>query len=83
LGTWARIIEECNKSSKDVDIMEFCKVLKSKFDDENLIIIREACDFLSQKRNPISHKEILSIEEVTNIRIKIIELMNKVIDKLF
>ncbi len=83
LGTWIRIIDDCNKGVKDVDIKEFYQILKGKFDKEILTIIKEACDFISQKRNPISHKEIISIDDVINIRIQIIELMNKVIDKLY
>ena len=57
--------------------------IQNKFSDEELEIFHDACAHLSKERNPVSHTETRSIDEVIALRIKTIEVLNKVINIVF
>ncbi|MGQ4875692.1 MAG: hypothetical protein ACP6IY_16625 [Promethearchaeia archaeon] len=83
LGTWARILEDIDKKEIEPDASEFINILLSKYDNNDLSIIKSACETLSKIRNPKSHYELLEMKEVINLRKKMVKHMNQVINILF
>lgn len=83
LGTWVRIIKDLNKSKLDNDTKRFNEVLLNNLSQKALTAIKKASAFISQLRNPLSHTKSLTMDELIKNRVKIIELMNNVIDELY
>jgi len=83
LGTWERIIQDLNKSKLDNDTKRFNEVLLNNLSQKALTAIKKASAFISQLRNPLSHTKSLTMDELIKNRVKIIELMNNVIDELY
>jgi tetratricopeptide (TPR) repeat protein len=82
-GTWERIIEDFAKEPKDSDVKEFKNVLFKHFTDDTLKVIKKACNFMAPERNPVSHTETRDMNYVLNKRKELIDLLNKVIEKLY
>ncbi|MHA1195344.1 MAG: hypothetical protein ACTSRH_02470 [Promethearchaeota archaeon] len=83
LGTWARILGDLDKKEIEPDAKEFMTILLSKYDKNNLSMIKSACETLSKIRNPKSHYELLEMKKVINLRKKMVKHINQVIDILF
>lgn len=83
LGTWVRIIQDLSKSKLDNDTIRFNEVLSKNLSQKALTAIKKASAFISQLRNPLSHTKSLTMDELIKNRVKIIELMNSVIDELY
>ena len=82
-GTWSRIIEDLQKLIKDPILKEFKEVLHNNLSGDVRRIIHEACNFIAPERNPITHTELISLEEVIDVRKEAILKINKVIQFLF
>jgi len=83
LGQWVRIIDNFSKESHESDIKEFRDVLFRNFTANTIKIIKNACEYMSAERNPVSHTEMRDMNYVLQRRKKIIELMNNVIERLY
>ncbi|MHA1414530.1 MAG: hypothetical protein ACTSO4_18170, partial [Promethearchaeota archaeon] len=83
LGTWAKILGDIDKKEIEPDANEFINILLSKYDKNNLSMIKSACETLSKIRNPKSHYELLEMKKVINLRKKMVKHINQVIDILF
>ncbi len=83
LGKWIRIIKDFHNKQKDPDLEEFRLCLKDKFTNEELDIIQKASESIVNIRNRITHREVLTIEQVKKYRKKIIPHLNKTIDILY
>jgi tetratricopeptide (TPR) repeat protein len=82
-GNWAKIIEDFSLVTKEADTKEFRKVLLDHFNPDTLKVIKNACDFMALERNPVSHTEMRDMNYVLHRRVKIIGLLNKVIEKIY
>ncbi len=82
-GTWARIIKDFSKEPKESDVREFRNVLFNYFSADTLKIIKNACNFMAAERNLVSHTEMRDMNYVLHKRKEIIELLNKVIEKIY
>ena len=82
-GTWSRIFKDLQKLIKDQILKEFKEVLYNELSEEARRIIGEACDFIAPERNPLTHTELISLEEVIEVRKEAILKLNKVIQILF
>jgi len=83
LGIWDWIIKDLDSDKIDKDSELFSDVLMKNYDKETLLSIQKACSFISDLRNPLSHVKIYTMDELIQQRIKIIDLINKVIEKLY
>ena len=83
LGTWVKIIEQLEDKEIEEDVREFFDLLSKKFDKDACLIIMNASKDLSLERNPRSHYESLTMEQVIDLRKKLIRHLNMVISLLF
>lgn len=83
LGTWVKIIEQLEDKEIKEDVREFFDLLSNKFDKDACLIIMNASNDLSLERNPRSHYESLTMEQVIDLRKKLIRHLNMVISLLF
>ncbi|GAH88673.1 unnamed protein product [marine sediment metagenome] len=83
LGTWAKIIEQLENTEIDEDVREFFDLFRRKFDKDACLIIKNASNDLSLERNPRSHYESLTMEQVIDLRKKLIRHLNMVINLIF
>ena len=82
-GTWSRIFRDLQNIITNQILKEFKEVLFYSLSDEARNNLCEACDFIAPERNPITHTELISLEEVIEVRKKAILKLNKVIQTLF
>lgn len=83
MGKWAKILEDFSKEPKEADVREFRNVLFTHFTTDTLKVIKDACIFMTPERNPVSHTEMRDMNYVLHKRKEIIEVINKVIEKLY
>lgn len=83
LGDWVRILKAFKKPITDKELKEYKDCLVAKFNDVELEVIHNACKYMVKERNPSSHIKIHNIEYVIALRMKIIELLNNVIETIF
>lgn len=83
IGSWKRIIEDINKSKINPELIPFKDIIKSRFNDENLTIIKEGIELILKPRNPGSHSEIISMDEIINLRGDIISKLNQIINLFY
>ena len=83
LGSWAKIIEQLENKEIEEDVREFFDLLRMKFDKDACLIIMNASNDLSHERNPRSHYESLTMEQVIDLRKKLVRHLNMVINLLF
>lgn len=76
LGSWKKIIDDF-KHKQDSNILEeFRKCLLTNLENLLLEQIAKACKYLTILRNPLSHRENISIKNFMDLRIEIITLLN-------
>ena len=83
LGQWLKILENINNIQEDHILQEFCECLKNHFDENTFSIIKKACEYIRPLRNPTTHTELLSMDNLIPLRKEVIKLINPVIDSLY
>lgn len=83
LGVWSRILQDFQKKQKDSILEEFRNCLIENISDDLINAMKSACDLISPIRNPLTHQENISLEEVVERRLEIIELFDNLTDKLY
>lgn len=83
LGTWVRIIKDFEKKSLEPDVHEFRVRLKSKFTNEQMTQLKNTCDLIVDERNAIAHTKVLTIDQVREIRNKVVPQFNLIVKFLF
>jgi len=78
LGTWARIMKACKNNHKEFELGEFYNCIEDIFDDQAIIVIQRACEFISRNRK--AHIDDLPMEKLVTLRDRTIKLLNSVID---
>jgi hypothetical protein len=79
-GKWVGILMDLKKNQLPPDVQEYNRYLLENLDNHTRVNIIRLCKYLSSKRNPKSHKEICSLQELESIRNEVIPLLNPVID---
>ncbi|MFW9970562.1 MAG: tetratricopeptide repeat protein [Candidatus Odinarchaeota archaeon] len=83
LGTWVKIIEQLDNEDLEHDVREFSNILKQKYNNETLSILKNASSELSVERNPRSHYESLSMKQVVTLRKNLVRHLNLVINLIY
>ena len=82
-SSWKTIIDDFKHKQDSHILEEFRKCLLTNLENSVLEKIYKACETLTILRNPLSHRETISIEKVMDMRIEIITLLNPVINSLY
>jgi len=82
LGTWSNIIKNIQNSFNPIE-KELKKYLEKNFTQDQIKIIKDACDILGYYRGGSAHTEIKDKKEVLEIRNKIIPHINRVINVFY
>lgn len=83
LGDWDRILKAFRKLTMEKKLKEFKDSLYARYDESELKVINNACEFIVKERNPSSHIKIHEIDYVIKLRTNILELLNKAIEVIF
>jgi hypothetical protein len=83
LGTWMRIIDDFSNPNISDELIYFKDLILSKFNIEELEKIKKASNLIINPRNIGAHKEIITMDKVTDLRDEIIKIFNEVIDFLY
>jgi len=82
-GTWGRILQDFQKTQNEPFLEEFRNCLIDHISDDVLDAMKSTCDFITPIRNPLTHQENITLDEVVKRRREIIKLLNDLIDKLY
>jgi len=83
LGTWSRIMQDFQKTQKEISLEEFRTCITTNINEDLLLAVKSACDFITPLRNPLTHQENITLDEVVERRLEIIKLLNDLIDKIY
>lgn len=81
LGKWVGIMKDRKIPYKDAELRDFYACIEKNFDNQTIMIIQRACEFISQYRE--AHSKTSSMDKIVLIRPKAIGLINSVIDVLY
>ena len=81
LGKWVGIMRDRKIPYKDIELRDFYSCIEKNFDNQTIMIIQGACEFISQHRE--AHSKTSSMDKIVLIRPKAIGLINSVIDVLY
>lgn len=81
LGKWVGIMKDRKIPYKDAELRDFYACIEKDFDNQTIMIIQRACEFISQYRE--AHSKTSSMDKIVLIRPKAIGLINSVIDVLY
>lgn len=82
LGQMFHIVRKLTRTQDPINL-HFRDFLKEMNLIESIDLLRDTCYHLKDLRNPLSHHEIISFEEVELKRSEIVEKINKVIELLY
>lgn len=80
LGVWIKIDVDKNNGHPIIDFI--INSIKEKF-GKKYKIIKDACKFLAPKRNDVFHKSIKGKQEMLELRSKVIQHLNAVIELIY
>ncbi|MFX1497896.1 MAG: hypothetical protein ACFFBH_10240 [Promethearchaeota archaeon] len=82
-GKWLHILRDLNNPQNPPDVQDFFNILKSKFDNSSLSIVREICEIIVPLRRAVHEEKIVFLEEILPVIPRFIFLLNLLIEKLF
>lgn len=86
LGSWQIILKTTlyqNLNNLDREVQKFIKVLKNNFTNNTIETVINAINYIRSVRNSLSHTEVISIVKIKDIRKKVINYLNHIIDLLY
>lgn len=83
LGSWCTILKYIHERSNNPVFQKFKDELIDQYSSEELEKIRFACGMIKEYRDPSTHQEIKSYDEVIKVREKIVLHLNQVIYTLY
>lgn len=81
LGKWVGIMKDRKIPYNDTELRDFYNSIEKNFDNQTIMIIQRACEFISQYRE--AYSKTSSMDKIVLIRPKAIWLINSVIDVLY
>ncbi len=83
LGTWLRIFKDFETKLIESDVKEYRDIIQSKFSNKELKQLKDICEMIVDERNKIAHTKALNINQVREIRKKMVPQFNLIIKSLF